>query len=288
MSDSGLDRIIRLNMIVLMWAFIVGGALFLLAPDSVVAFTNRLGSRLGDFSEAPATGFRLWLSLGVAYMVLISILAYLIQRDLHRNRALLLVLTAGKAASSATGLLFYLFHADAFAYLLTFGVDGLIVVNCLLLYRLLDPDSILRTGTRSFEKDGKPRAILRAVLATLVTDAIRDEAGGMASSVSLDQKLVAYLRELGPRAPLALMAALYAIEYGTLLWFRTLRPFTRLVPREREEYLRGFEESRFYLRQRLLFPLRMLATTLCYSEPEQEAATGYEFPTIDRSDVGVF
>ena len=88
--------------------------------------------------------------------------------------------------------------------------------------------------------------------------------------------------------PLALMAALYVIEYGTPLWYRTLRPFTRLVPREREEYLRGFESSRFYFRQRLLFPIRMLATTLCYSEPEQEAATGYEFPTIDRSGVGLF
>lgn len=129
MDQPGLDRLVRLNIIALMWAFIIVGALFFLVPDGVVAFTNRVGSWMGDFSEAPPTGFRLWLSLGTAYMVLVSLLAYLIQRDVHGNRSLLLVLAAGKLTSSITCLLFYLFSLDAFGYLLNFLVDGSSVLN---------------------------------------------------------------------------------------------------------------------------------------------------------------
>ena len=114
MRYKGVERLIQLNVIGLMWTFIVVGALFFLIPDSVVAFTNAVGRMLGDFSEGPVTGFRLWLSLGTSYMVLVSALAYLIQKDLHGNRRLILVLAAGKGASSRTSLFFYIFSLDAF------------------------------------------------------------------------------------------------------------------------------------------------------------------------------
>jgi hypothetical protein len=43
------ERLARLNVVALMWAFLAVGALFFLVPDGVVAFTNRIGSWLGDF-----------------------------------------------------------------------------------------------------------------------------------------------------------------------------------------------------------------------------------------------
>jgi hypothetical protein len=149
-------------------------------------------------------------------------------------------------------------------------------------------DRIAHAGTRILEKDRRAREILKGVLATLVGDGDQTEGAAPAPSASLDGELLAYLRRLGSGPTLALWVTLYLIEYGTALWLGRLRPFTRLPPGEREAYLRGFEESRFYLRQRLLFPIRLLAMVLYYSDPEQEAATGYEFPTIDRSAVGEF
>jgi len=49
---------------------------------------------------------------------------------------MLLVLAAGKAASSLAALGFYLFDSDVFAYLLNFLVDGLLVAVALFLYSL--------------------------------------------------------------------------------------------------------------------------------------------------------
>lgn len=283
MDRAGLERIARFNVLALLWAFVAVGALFFLVPDGVVAFTNRVGSWLGDFSEAPATGFRLWLSLGTAYMVLISVLAYLIQRDLHGNRSLLLVLAAGKLTSSVTCLLFYLFSLDAFGYLLNFLVDGAIVVDCLLLYRLLDPQRRLRGIPRWLERGGRGRAILDAVLATMLPSDDCLAGGGSARLAGLDEEMLDYLRGLGPGALRALVSALLVIQYGTVLRLGTLRLFTRLAPAERERYLRGFETSRFYLCEGVLFPIRFLATTLFYSRPDEETATGYEPPRIDRT-----
>jgi len=144
--ETGTEKFIKMNMAMLMWSFIVVGALFFIIPDGVAGFLNSAGSALGDFEEAPLTGFRLWLSLGTAYMVLVSILAYLIKKDLRGNRDLLLVLAAGKATSSLTCLYFYIFSADAFGYLLNFLVDGSIALMCISFYRMLDPMRLEVTG----------------------------------------------------------------------------------------------------------------------------------------------
>lgn len=126
--------------------------------------------------------------------------------------------------------------------------------------------------------------ILDAVLATMFADDERRRS--RAAPVRLDEEILGYLRGLGPGAPGALVLALLVIEYGTVLWHGTLRPFTRLAPDERERYLRGFETSRFYLREQVLFPIRFLATTLFYSRPEEEAVIGYEPSRIDRTATG--
>jgi hypothetical protein len=53
-----------------------------------------------------------------------------------RYRPLLLVLAAGKAASSLAGLGFFVFDQDVFIYLLNFIVDGFLVGVALLLWSL--------------------------------------------------------------------------------------------------------------------------------------------------------
>jgi hypothetical protein len=66
----------------------------------------------------------------------ISGICLVVSTDVVRYRPLLLVLAAGKAASSLAALGFYLFDADVFAYLLNFLVDGFLVVVALWLWSL--------------------------------------------------------------------------------------------------------------------------------------------------------
>ncbi len=65
-------------------------------------------------------------------MVVITGICLVVQADVVRYRPLLLVLAAGKTASSLAALGFYLFDQDVFIYLLNFLVDGFLAVVALL------------------------------------------------------------------------------------------------------------------------------------------------------------
>src|SRR6188474_1821917 len=96
--------------------FAITGFFFIAWPDGTLARLTEFGDHFGDFTPAPETDERLWLSLGFAYMVVITGLALVAQADPVRYRPMLLVLAAGKAASSITSFVFY-FEDDVFAYL---------------------------------------------------------------------------------------------------------------------------------------------------------------------------
>ena len=69
-------------------------------------------------------------------MVVITGICLLAQTDVVRYRPLLLVLAAGKAASSLGSLAFFLFDQDVFIYLLNFLVDGFLALLALWLWSL--------------------------------------------------------------------------------------------------------------------------------------------------------
>jgi hypothetical protein len=117
-------------------SFALVGLLFIAAPDAVLDSLTDLGDAIGDFSPAPETTEQFWLGLGFAYMVVIAGICLVVQFDVVRYRPLLLVLAAGKIASSLAGLGFYLFDDDVFAYLLNFVVDGGLVAISLWLWSL--------------------------------------------------------------------------------------------------------------------------------------------------------
>ena len=111
-------------------SFAVVGICFIASPDGTLDNMSDLGDRLGDFTRAPHTEVRFWLALGFAYMVVIAGIALVVSLDVRRYRPLLLVLAAGKAASSLAAGVFYLEH-DVFIYLLNFVVDGSLVLTVL-------------------------------------------------------------------------------------------------------------------------------------------------------------
>jgi hypothetical protein len=136
MSGARAERFVVLNLRLLAAGFAVVGILFIAVPDGVLDVISDLGDEIGSFTTAPETVEKLWLALAFAYMVVITGICLVVQADVVRYRPLLLVLAAGKTASSLAALGFYVFDSDVFIYLLNFVVDGLLVGVSLLLWSI--------------------------------------------------------------------------------------------------------------------------------------------------------
>ena len=117
-------------------AFAVVGILYVALPSASLDFMSNVGELFGNHTRAPHTEEYLWLSLGFAYMVVITGICLVVQLDVVRYRALLLVLAAGKTASSLATLGFFVFDEQVFAYLLNFLLDGSLVLIALGLWVL--------------------------------------------------------------------------------------------------------------------------------------------------------
>ena len=136
MQGERAEKFVVLSLRLLAAGFAVVGILFIAVPGGVLDTISDLGDSLGDFTRAPDTEEQLWLALGFAYMVAITGICLVAQADLVRYRPLLLVLAAGKAASSLASVGFYLFDQDVFIYLLNFLVDGFLALATLWLWSL--------------------------------------------------------------------------------------------------------------------------------------------------------
>jgi hypothetical protein len=134
MSGEAAERFVVANLRLLAATFAIVGILFIAAPDGVLNVIDDVGDWFGGFATTPDTVEKFWLALGFAYMVVIAGICVVVATDVVRYRPLLLVLAAGKAASSLTALGFFVFDHDVFIYLLNFIVDGSLVGVALLLH----------------------------------------------------------------------------------------------------------------------------------------------------------
>src|SRR3989442_11138005 len=130
-----LDRALRLLFTALAAAFAATGLLFFCFPDATVATLNAAGRPFG-FPPAPASPLRFWLSLAVAYMMLVTLLAAAIARDPRGRADLMPILAAGKATSSLTCAGYFVASSPAFIYLANALVDGTLALTALGAYRL--------------------------------------------------------------------------------------------------------------------------------------------------------
>ena len=135
MSPATAERVVVLTMRFLAVSFAVVGILFIATPDGVVDRIEQVGEWFGDFAKGAETEQKMWLGLAFAYMTVITGVAIVVSLDVVRFRPLLLVLAAGKAASSLTTGAFFL-DDDVFIYLLNFLVDGSLVAVSLLCWSL--------------------------------------------------------------------------------------------------------------------------------------------------------
>ena len=138
MSGEAAERFVVINLRLLAATFALVGLLFICLPDGTLGALDDFGEwlPLGSFSASPETAQQLWLALGFAYMTVITGICLVVATDVARYRPFLLVLAAGKTASSLAALGFYLFDADAFPYRLNFLVDGFLVGVALVLWSL--------------------------------------------------------------------------------------------------------------------------------------------------------
>ncbi len=117
-------------------SFAVVAILFIAVPSGVLDTISDIGEWLGNETRAPHTQEDLWLALAFAYMVAIAGICLLAQADVVRYRPVLLVLAAGKTASSLGSLAFFLIDERVFIYLLNFLVDGFLALLALWLWSL--------------------------------------------------------------------------------------------------------------------------------------------------------
>src|SRR3954469_8151019 len=136
MRGEKAERFVVLNLRLLAASFAVVGLLFIVTPDGVLDVISDLGDEIGSFTPAPETTEKFWLALGFASMVVIAALCVVAQADVVRYRPLLLVLAAGKTASSLASLAFFVLDEQVFVYLLNFLVDGFLALLSLYLWAL--------------------------------------------------------------------------------------------------------------------------------------------------------
>jgi len=136
MRGAAAERFVVLNLRLLAATFALVGLLFIAVPSGVLDVISDFGELLGNETRAPHTQEDLWLALAFAYMVVITGICLVAQADVVRYRPLLLVLAAGKTASSLGSLAFFLVDEQVFIYLLNFLVDGFLALASLWLWSL--------------------------------------------------------------------------------------------------------------------------------------------------------
>jgi nitric oxide reductase large subunit len=136
MRGAKAEAFVVLSLRLLAISFAVVGVLFIAVPSGVLDTISDVGEWLGNNTRAPHTQEDLWLALAFAYMVVITGICLVAQADVVRYRPILLVLAAGKTASSLASLAFFLVDQHVFIYLLNFLVDGFLALLALWLWSL--------------------------------------------------------------------------------------------------------------------------------------------------------
>ncbi len=112
--------------------FALVGLIFLFMTNGVLIFFNTISQHLGML-PAPAAGINFYLVLAVAYMYLVTLLAYLMYRHPENKQYLVLLINA-KAASSILSIFLFIFHQPYLIYIANAVVDGSIAVFLLLFF----------------------------------------------------------------------------------------------------------------------------------------------------------
>ncbi len=102
--------------------FAVVGLVFLFIPCQVLGFFNYVANYLG-MPPSPVQGVNFYLILAVAYMYMVTLLAYLMYRH-PRAKSYPFLLAHAKLASSALSLYLFLIYQPYLIYIANCVIDG--------------------------------------------------------------------------------------------------------------------------------------------------------------------
>jgi hypothetical protein len=268
-QGAAAERFVVFGLRVLAISFAVVGILYVALPSASLDFMSNVGELFGNHTRAPHTQEYLWLSLGFAYMAVITGICLIAQTDVVRYRPLLLLLAAGKAASSFTSLVFFFSQGHVFAYLLGALVDGSLILVALWLWVLTGRiDRPLRSSPR--------RAIGASERRTLsaICEAMAPGIDGLPRAerdVDVSGRISRFLESVPPRMALQLRIALRAFE-----WLPFPHRFSRLDAAGRERVLRGLERSRWWVKHDLLLMAKLFSTLGYAVTPAVQERVGFE------------
>lgn len=120
--------------------FGIVGIVFLAIPGQVLSFFNNLSLPYG-LPASPAHGTSFFLILAVAYMYLVSLLAFMMYRK-PGNPSFPLLLINGKAVSAVVSILFLVLHGPCLIYVVNAITDGSIALGVALLNRKIRERSV--------------------------------------------------------------------------------------------------------------------------------------------------
>ena len=123
---SGRERLSRTTGLVLAGTFAAVGAIFLVIPGEVLAAFDWLSSGIG-LPGAPTGGQAFYPALAVAYMYVVTLLAWMMARR-PDERVFPWLLVNAKAASSLLSLALFVIDDQYLIYLANFAVDGVIAL----------------------------------------------------------------------------------------------------------------------------------------------------------------
>ena len=113
--------------------FLIVGCLFLLVPGRVLIFFNSLSEYLG-LNQSPVPDFNFYIVLAIAYMYLVTLVAFLMYKH-PENSYFPLLLANGKLASSLLSLCIFVFSQPYLILVVNCVVDGLIGIAAYAFYR---------------------------------------------------------------------------------------------------------------------------------------------------------
>ncbi|HVW46633.1 MAG TPA: GMC family oxidoreductase N-terminal domain-containing protein [Solirubrobacterales bacterium] len=271
MRGQSAERFVVFALRVLALTFAVVGILYVALPSPTLDVISDVGELLGNHTRAPHTQEYMWLALGFAYMVVITGICLIAQADVVRHRPLLLLLAAGKAASSLTSLAFFLVQDQVFAYLLGALVDGTLILVALWLWALVGRvDRPLAPGGRyRGGLGGAERRTLSAICAAMAPGV--DGLPAAERDVDVSGPVAEFLRAAPPDFLMRLRLGLRAFE-----WMPFPHRFSRLDQAGRERFLRRLDDSRSPLRHDLLLMAKLFSTLGYVVTPAVQAKVGYE------------
>ena len=258
LSDSSLDLLLRPLYRLLAWTFGAVGALFFFFPDGTIDALNWAGSWLA-FPPAPYISHRFWLSLGVAYMAVVTALAALVAPAPTERRLLMVPLAIGKATSSLTCLWFFVVDARYFVYLANFLVDASLAALAWLTYAATTP-APPSLSPRS-------RRVLQAVAEALFPPG-SSKLEGQALVAEVEQHLCSF----GPLAVRGFSLLLAFLDWNPLLFHGQRVRLSALPWQERVPILEAAEQSRWLLRRQAVHTLKLFFGLQAYRNRELRAA----------------